>query len=123
MDEIIPILNKNINNFTIENSELTRHINNAKKFINSKNNLIKRKSITSLLKRFGIFLGIGATILIATTSWPLGVLPSILPILSCFTDEGAKSYGYLTSVIGEERVESLLKNYSNVDGNYNRLVD
>ena len=123
LDEIIPILNKNINNFTIENSELTRHINNAKKFINSKNNLIKRKSITSLLKRFGIFLGIGATILIATTSWPLGVLPSILPILSCFTDEGAKSYGYLTSVIGEERVESLLKNYSNVDGNYNRLVD
>ena len=126
LDEIIPILNKKVDVFAIDNKRLIKHINDAQNFINSKNSSIKKKQITNSLAwdavSIGTYVGIGASILMATL-WPLGVLMAMLPVCACFTDDGASSYGYLISVLGEERTEFLLKHYNNVDGNCYQLID
>lgn len=126
LEEMIPILNKRCKIFSVDNKGLIRDINNAQNFINSKNSNIKKKrianSVSSKTLGLGTYIGIGASILMASL-WPLGVLMATAPLCLSFTDDGASSYGYLLSVLGEERTEILLRQYNNVDGNCYQLID
>lgn len=63
----------------------------------------------------GAYLGLGASILMASF-WPLGIVLAALPLCAYFIDTGARDYAFLVSQLGEERVDILLNNYQNVDG-------
>lgn len=69
-NELIPLLNKKSDVFSIDNNGLVNQINNAQNFIRSKNGNLKRKvilnSITESTIGIGIYLGIGASILMAS---------------------------------------------------------
>lgn len=119
-NELIPLLNRRSEDFAIDNKELINKISNAQNFIGSKNGNLKRKSLLNSIASgaigIGTYLGIGASILMASL-WPLGIVLAVAPLCACFTDEGASAYSYLVYNLGEERVDTLLNNYQNIDGN------
>ena len=119
INELIPLINSKCNYFSIDNKELIRSINNAQNFIKSKNVNLKKKSLLNSMAQnsmyIGAYLGLGVSILMASF-WPLGIVLATNSLCSFFTDTGASAYAYLVSNIGEERVDTLLNNYNNVDG-------
>lgn len=124
INELIPLINKKSDVFSIYNKGLVNQINNAQAFIRSKNGNLKRKIILNSisLSAINIYLGIGVSILMASL-WPLGVVLAAAPLCAYFTDACAMDYSYLVYHLGEERVDVLLNNYQNVDGNCYQYID
>lgn len=118
-NELIPLINKKCDYFSIDNEEIINTINNAQNFIQSKNGNLKKKSVLTSIALdvvgIGTYLGLGASILMASF-WPLGIVLAALPLCAYFIDVGARDYAFLVSQLGEERVDILLNNYQNVDG-------
>ena len=118
-NELIPLINKKCGYFSIENNELVSRINDAQNFFKSKNGNLKKKSVLNSIAQntigIGAYLGLGASMLMASF-WPLGIVLAAAPLCVCFTDIGATAYASLVSQLGEERVDTLLNNYQNVDG-------
>ena len=119
VNELIPLINKKSGEFSIDNKGLINRINNAQIFTRSKNGNIKRKCLLNSIAfgtlDIGKYLGIGASILMASF-WPLGIVLAVAQLCAYFTDNGATDYSYLVYNLGEDRVDTLLNNYQNVDG-------
>lgn len=118
--ELIPVLNNKSKEFVMQNKELVLQMNKAQNFINRKNGNIKKKMLLNHLGcitvGLGYYVGVVTSITMATL-WPLGIYAALLPGGMLLTDDGASSYSYFVTHLGEERTDFLLKNYQNTGDN------
>lgn len=111
--ELIPVIDRKVKSFTVENEKLRDMITGAINLNNQRDGKIARKHVIRGLKSTnGIMGAIGVGAMIAFSgAWPLGLLFSVGSVTSLVSDEYKKAYSQLVTQIGDKRADVLVENY------------